>query len=365
MNLAARLLKPSGFAAAALLSIVACSAPAAPPPQAAELHNGIKWHPGQYMSLRNSHKYDEVDQDYIKQIGNEAAITGVLRDWNWRDLETSKGVYDFSDIDEYLKTVAAVKKHLIIRIENRVFGAQTGSAVPAYLKSDPAFMGGETPMDNGVVARIWDAPVMDRYIALIQALAQRYDSNPNVEGISTSETAIGFSDKYRAPASYSPPALLIQLERYVAAARQAWSHSAVFIDTNYLGTDAQMQSLIDFAVDNAAVIGGPDVIPGTRIQSDQIMQGAAGNGTDYRGIVAIKSEIQVPELGMRYKFQPAELYNQAYNTSHANYMLWDRSDYFGTPAQQWASGILPFLRSVNGKVYSDCPKSYAKGCITD
>jgi hypothetical protein len=365
MRLATRVLRPSGFVAGALLTVVGCSAPAAPPPQAAELHNGIKWHPGQYMSLRNSHKYDEANQDSIKQIGNEPAIAGVLRDWSWRDIETNKGAYDFSDIDEYLKTVASVKKHLIIRIENRVFGAQSGSAVPNYLKSDPTYQGGEIAMDNGVVARIWDAPVMDRYIALMQALAQRYDSNPNVEGISTSESAVGFSDKYPAPASYSPPALLTQLERYVAAVRQAWAHSAVFIDTNYLGTDAQMQALIDFAVDNAAVIGGPDVLPGKHIQSDQIMTGAAGNGTDYRGVVAIKSEIQMPELGLKYKFQPAELYAEAYNTNHANYMLWDRSDYFGTPAQQWASGVLPFLRTVNGKVYTNCPKSYTKGCVTD
>jgi hypothetical protein len=68
---------------------------------------------------------------------------------------------------------------------------------------------------------------------------------------------------------------------------------------------------------------------------------------------------------VKYKFLPAELYAQAYNINHANYMLWDRSDYYGTAAQQWATGILPFLRSVSGKTYSACPKSYASGCATD
>jgi hypothetical protein len=368
-------------AAAFLLAVTAHAAPAASPAStqpctavsagcagaAAIAGAAIKWHPGQYMSLENNHKYDDIDQRYISQIGGEPTVTGILRNWNWRDIETSRGVYDFSSIDTYLKTVTSLssKKRMIIRIDNRVFGGQTGSTVPDYLKSDPAYMGGAVPMANGVVARIWDAPVMDRYIALIQALAQRYDSNPYVEGISTSETAIGFSSAYPAPATFSTGTLLAQLQRYMIAARLAWAHSAVFVETNYFGSDSQMQALIDSAVKNQAVIGGPDVIPGTAIQSDQVMLGAAGTGADYRRIVAIKSEVQLPELGLKYKFMPAELYAQAYNVSHANYMLWDRNDYYGTSAQQWVSGILPFIRSVGGKTYTDCPRSYSSGCATN
>jgi len=44
------------------------------------------------------------DQRYISQIGGEPTVTGILRNWNWRDIETSRGVYDFSSIDTYLKT---------------------------------------------------------------------------------------------------------------------------------------------------------------------------------------------------------------------------------------------------------------------
>src|SRR5580700_367397 len=82
----------------------ACVANAALP----QNRSTIKWHPGHYMSLRNNHKYDSEDQGYITQIGNEPTITGILRDWNWRDLETSKGVYDFSGIDTYLNTVKSL-----------------------------------------------------------------------------------------------------------------------------------------------------------------------------------------------------------------------------------------------------------------
>jgi len=285
-----------------LLTSFLAHAAAQTPPQA---QGAIKWHPGHYMSVRNSHKYDDADQGYITQIANEPTIRGILRDWNWRDIETSKGVYDFSGIDTYLHTVKSLPSHkqMIIRIENRVFG-QGGTTVPDYLKTDPVFQGGEVPMGNGVVARIWDAPVMDRLIALYQALAARYDSDPTVEGIGTSETAIGFSKEHPAPSTYSNGALVMQLERFLLAARAAWGHSNVFVETNYLGSDAQMEDFIRHCMTSRIVVGGPDtwnrtyLAAGTRaLQSDAIVTGARGSGTDYRGVVAIKSEVEATELG--------------------------------------------------------------------
>src|ERR1700733_15463116 len=180
---------------------------------------GIKWHPGHYMSIRNSHRYDEQDFGYIRELANEPTVMGILRDWKWRDVEPKKGEYDFSEIDDYLNAVKKLpgSKHFIIRIENRTFGGQKGIVVPDYLLNDAAYAGGQIAMAHGVVARIWEPAVMDRLIALTQALAARYDAEPLVEGISTSETAIGFSSDYPAPSTFSTGALLEQLERLIAA----------------------------------------------------------------------------------------------------------------------------------------------------
>jgi hypothetical protein len=348
--------------------VMGAAAHAAPAPtQKVQAASAIKWHPGHYMMMRNNHNKDAADLGYVRLLANEPTVVGILRDWKWRDVETSQGVYDFSEMDAYVAAVQSLStpKRLIIRIENRIFGGQTGHAVPDYMLSDPAYLGGDIPIGNGVAARIWDAPVMDRYIALIQAMAQRYDSNPYVEGISSSESAIGFSAAYPAPATFSNGALVTQLQRYTAAARLAWAHSNIFIETNYLGSDANMQALIDTAVGKQAVVGGPDVIPERTIQSDEIVRGAAGTGTDYRGTVAIKSEVQYPELGQKWQFTPLQLYDIAYNINHANYMLWERNDYYGSQAQQWVNGILPFIRSVNGKTHTACPKSYTGGCATN
>ncbi len=322
------------------------------------------------MSLRSRHRDPATELPWIDAIAGEPTVRGVLVQWVWNDLETSKGVYDFSSIDTYLAKIKSLStpKRLIIRIEERGFGAGN-SVVPAYLKTDPIYNGGDAAMSNGVVARVWEAPVMDRLIALYKALADRYDSDPNVEGISGSETSIGFSDP---PATFSNGAYLEQLKRHILAARANWKHSLVFIDSNYLGNDAQMEDLIKSAMASREAIGGPDtlsrewVLDGTRaIQSDEVMRGERGSGTDYRGMIAIKSEVQDSELGaVIATFTPTQMYDTAYNINHANYIFWDRNTYAGGPEQQWATGILPLIRSVNGKTYTACPTSFANSCDT-
>jgi len=326
----------------------------------------IKWHPGHYMSIRNNHRYDDQDFGYIRELANEPTVMGILRDWKWRDVEPKKGEYDFSEIDDYLKAVKKLPnpKHFIIRIENRAFGGQKAMVVPDYLLNDAAYAGGQIPMAHGVVARIWEAAVMDRLIALTQALAARYDAEPLVEGISTSETAISFNADNPAPASFSTGALLEQLERLIAAARTAWAHSNVFAETNFLGSNQQMEAFIAYCAEHQAVIGGPDVVPDTPSQSEQILRGGLGSSKDYRGIVAIKAEVQNSSLGERWKFPPSVLYQNAYEIDRANFIFWDRNDFYGDATEKWNTGILPFIRSVKGQTVTTCPASFQGKCNT-
>jgi hypothetical protein len=79
----------------------------------------------------NSRRYDAVDPGYVSELANEPTITGILRDWTWREVEPSKGERDFWEIDAYLKAVKTLltPKRLIIRIEDRTFGGQKGAVV--------------------------------------------------------------------------------------------------------------------------------------------------------------------------------------------------------------------------------------------
>jgi hypothetical protein len=333
---------------------------------AADPSSGIKWHPGHYMMLRGSHKNIPAELATISAIKSEPTIKGVLVDFKWPVLEPNKGAYDFSMIDQYLNQMKSLNagKHFIIRVENRGFGGTTGIVTPGYLRSDPVYLGGQVVMASGVVARIWDAPVMDRLIALHRALAAKYDSDPAVEGISTSETAIGWSAANPAPSTYSATALLTQLQRLVSSQRDSWSRSNVFCETNYLGSDAQMEALVKSCGDEKAFIGGPDVVPGRNLQADNVLRGDIGS-VDYRGVIAIKAEVQSSSLGVRWTLLPADLYTQAVTINKANYMFWDRNTTYGGPAQKWDTGELPFIRSVNGKTITDCPSTFNGACKTD
>jgi len=326
------------------------------------------------MSIRDRHRDPATELPQLDALKNESSVKGALITWKWRDLETAKGVYDFSSIDTYLNRLKALgtSKRLIIHVYDRAWSSPTSTTVPEYLKNDAIYKGGEIPMANGVVARIWETPVMDRFIELTKALGKRYDSDPYVEGIQFSETAIGFSSEYPAPSSFTNSAHLSELKRWTGAARTAWPHTNIFMSTNYIGTDAQMEDLIKYCVQQKAIVGGPDtwsrewVEAGKRgLQSDEIVKGNRGSGTDYRGVVGVKNEVQGTELGGYIAtFTPSQVYDVAYNINRAQYILWDRNEYYGGDAQKWTKGILPFIRSVNGKVHTECPSSFGGQCDT-
>jgi hypothetical protein len=96
-----------------------------------------------------------------------------------------------------------------------------------------------------------------------------------------------------------------------------------------------------------------------------IFRGLEG-GTDHRGKVSWTSEVEQMGLGDRgYTYTPAQLYEFWMEHQQGQHNLWLYNDYMGGSAQRWSTGILPFINSVKGKVYSTaCPARYAS-CKTD
>jgi hypothetical protein len=111
-------------------------------------------------------------------------------------------------------------------------------------------------------------------------------------------------------------------------------------------------------------VGGPDVLPpphgGT--EGDRILMGKAG-GVDYRGRMPVAYAVQTPELGgSKGKYTPEQLFEQAYSTLRANYIFWIRNEGTGDAPQKWDTGILPFIRSIDGKINEGCPASLDGRC---
>jgi hypothetical protein len=152
----------------------------------------IKWHPGHYMLVWGG--YSQKHFDTI--VGS--SFQGAQVRYDWRDLEPTKDQYDFSKIESDLAYLQQHGKRLVIQLMDRRFHSSK-RPLPDYLYEDPTYHGGVEPFTGkgGCVARLWDAVVRERQIALIQALGKRFDREPYFEAFCFEETAIGI-DKNRA-----------------------------------------------------------------------------------------------------------------------------------------------------------------------
>jgi hypothetical protein len=363
-----------------------CSTQLATTPSGAT-STGIKWHPGHYVWL-DPHATQAAQLAAIDSLSAETTVQGFQLLINWASLEgTTPGDYSqgFALVDMYLAKLASlqVPKRLILGVNERSFGtppaAGTGCAdaaaglLPAYLATNSdggcAIAAPGAAGSLAVTARFWESNVMDRLIALSQAYAQRYDTNPLVEMfMGNGETSVA------APAGsgFNAATYYVQLKRWFDASEPAWPHTQLRLAANYGGSNAQMLDLMTYASANGGVIiGGPDPelpLPNiTRIiQTNQIFRAAVGGGKDFRLTVPWVGEVQSMGLGDKYTQTPADIFNYQSNTMHASYMIWMRNTWLGGPQQMWSTGELPFIQSVQGKIAGgSCPTIYQQGCNTN
>lgn len=156
--------------------------------------NPVKWHPGHYIMLVNPGKNSSWYMDNIyNELETYDAIRGIAIRFNWKELETAKGVYNFSSIDKQLAGVAARNKRLIILLEMKSFSPTI--IVPDYLLTATYEGGVFAHARNGVLKgyniKLWNTQVRDRLAALISALGKHLNSHPHFEGLGLQETAMG------------------------------------------------------------------------------------------------------------------------------------------------------------------------------
>lgn len=347
---------------------------------------GLKWHPGHYMLLDGGTWSSTVQATHFSQIDAICAnsnIKGVQITFKWSNFETALNNYSqgFTFVQAYLTRVAACNKRLMVVVREREFGTPNGnwpSTLPTYLNSGTynggAWLGtvGQSYAGNlRALARIWDPVVMNRLIALSQAYGAQFDDDPNFEMFAiegeTSVSAGPSEDGFSYAGWYT------QLKRWVEASRAAWPHTQLRLYTNWTGTDAQLNDLMAHgAPRQVAICCGPDVLPDRGITADRVVRGLNGNGTvhagwlDYRGQVGIVTEVQYPEWAGSYgDWTPEELYDYAHDTLRTTHMVWYRNEAVGTSEKRWSTGILPFINSISGAVYTtSCPTLYT-ACDTN
>lgn len=151
----------------------------------------------------------------------------------WRQLEKSKGKYDFSKIRADLDYLKAHDKRLFIQLQDVSF-SKTYKPVPKYLMT-PAYEGGVVPAmaegeTIGWIAKRWTPKVQKRYAALLNALGAEFDGE--IEGINLQETAIEVSadvDPAFSPAEYAKT-----IEKNMRALKAAFPNSTTMQYANFM-----------------------------------------------------------------------------------------------------------------------------------
>jgi hypothetical protein len=313
---------------------------------------GIKWHPGHYVMFATDDSEAQILRN-IDSIGRESVLKGVQVRIRWYDLETAKGVYDFSSLDKYLQRLKAqpTVKRLVVRVVDRNFETNSSAGiVPNYLLNG-TYNGGLVRTSTGYAPRLWEPAVMDRLIALYQAIGRRYDDDLYFEGMATEETTLSLSQPF--PSGYSHAALQRQYTRLVTTARLAAPQSNFFLYTNWIGSADLMDGLMQSLVVARAAAGGSNIFPGRKTLGQRVWTGEYG--TDYRWALALSSSVETGELR---DYTPKQIADWSYNTLYLNHVFWVRNTWAGDASRRWDTGILPFLRT-NPPVRTRCPTSYA------
>jgi hypothetical protein len=281
-----------------------------------------KWNPGHYIRTQEPAWASKraARRAYYDLMTADPAIKGGLLLVPWGAVETAKGVYDFSEIDADIAYVHSKGKKLLIEIWWMDFWhsipsvPQSGDKwLPDYVVAD----GGTRNLQyGGFIAKIDEAPWMDRLIALNNALAARYDSNPDVEQLIMTETANAYTNTG-------------QFDRLIPAMGTAWKQTGTVLYANWVTSPDDARRLAALRLQNRVGFGGPDILPppGEETHEALVARGAGVvniNGwtgdygkVDYRGQAPMSFSYEV--LG---DLPPSKLIDYAKGTLKATHIAW-------------------------------------------
>lgn len=296
----------------------------------------LDWHPGHYIAAALGTDSRDVT-NVVNFVNLRSALRGVVLRIFWADLETSKGIYNFALIDQALSSLKD-DKFVWVHIQGVDFGASAvpSNVCPEYLLSS-TYGGGCLQTGDRAIALAWNSAVMDRKIALIQALADRYNNTAKFEGIVISETATGLANN-EAGSGYNPADFAEQLIRMMPPSRAAFTKKQLLLYINFIsgtGGGNYFQPILDAARKADYVVGGPDSLYLDETAGRQYINGTRGT-TDYRGKIGI-------QVGDQY----SGLTNSSYVVSDlikwgieqkANYFFWQY-----TPAARNFEAIIDYV----------------------
>jgi hypothetical protein len=326
-----------------------------------------KWEPGNYLLLYAGDSNDlSADAATLtsrcNEVGAESSVSGMMIRVPWDELESTQGNYDFSPIDTLLTCMGGHEKYLWLLILDRYFGAGPtfNCPVPTYVRNLGGTDNGCMETNTGSMAALHRTAIMDRQIALFDAICEYYEDEPYFHGFYPEESAPA-QGQVGAPGDFTNSGYVAQLIRRDEATALACVKSLYMSSINFPTNDTLMIDMVSSAHAAGIGIGGPDVWANeaaTRAQSVYI--GNVG-GIDYRGDMPAGWMAQPEGIDDR---TDESIYAVSHDTWQQHFMFWVRKiDSVGDGANaQWDDHILPALRLGLYPTVTDCPTNLTNGC---
>ncbi len=119
------------------------------------------------------------------------AFQGAQIMYSWKELEPTKGEYDFSVIEKDIRYLQQFDKKLFIQLQDATFSVKH-NPLPQYLRTKEYNNGAvqhiESKKPIGWIAKRWNKRVQQRFALLLKELGTHFDGR--IEGINLQETSI-------------------------------------------------------------------------------------------------------------------------------------------------------------------------------
>ena len=291
----------------------------------------MEWNPGHYIETgrRNGLQFIRNNDEILKSD----AVEGVKLKIYWGDIETGRGRYDFSTIDAVLAELQKHGKHLVLHVLDRTFHDGARAALPDYIVNNRDHWSPLRKANNGAAAAIWRPQVMDRYIDLMEAIAQRYDGHPSFQGVTLTETALDTDQRYNKQ-QYKE-----QYIRLFEATAKAFDDSIVLANLNYLSGNGKTseQNLRDIANVVARYGNGgittPDSVLSRPTPFTRIIK-------DFKGDLLIAPSAQATFIDLKRDSVQA-INNLNVNQLGANFLFW--AHWRKNDSRYVENRVIPFL----------------------
>jgi len=334
--------------------------------------SGVRWNTGHYLKTQGKHAQvdqdaywdtdpgsvnNSIDNDVDDTVSGDEVFIGAYATIAWGAVNTTGSTMDFSRIDTVVNNLRdnhGDKKFILLMSWQATNTSEVGVMVPADMSGDtsPTFFG-----SGGFIANYWEAAVMERFNLAMEAVADRYNDNPNFEMFCVDELATGFGGTENWPVGYSRGAQAAQLDICYTRMAAAWSRTNVCPFINFLGPNHHI-TLTERCYQLGIGVGAPDArtISQNEVIGRRVWKGLDGAVRDYRGTVGRMEIVSQSAFDRPPQPPPSEIIDDL-QTARASHVCWTKGTAFsGTSYTDVKSAIQadPGVETMCPSQYSSC-----------